>query len=196
MEIQIIQNKIYTMREQRIMLDFDLAEIYGVPTKRLKEQVKRNIERFPDDFMFELSKEELEFLRSQIVTSKIIDNSKENRGGNRYLPYAFTQEGVAMLSSVLRSPLAIQMNISIMRAFVAIRKCLTSSQTIEERMKALEQANEDLLKDINDLSEDTRNNFDDIYISLAQLAEKQKVINEKANQPRPKIGYIRYDDNE
>ena len=113
MEIVAVQNKIYNIRDKQVMLDFDLAEMYQIDTKRLKEQVKRNIKRFPSDFMFQLSNVEFESLRSQIATS--------NRGGNRYLPFAFTEQGVAMLSGLLNTDTAIQVNIAIMRAFVAIR---------------------------------------------------------------------------
>ena len=130
-DIQTIQNKIYDIRGQRVMLDFDLAAMYGVETRALNQAVKRNIERFPEDFMFQLTRGELEILRSQFVMSNIADNQEVAKlklqnvisrwGGSRTQPYAFTEQGVAMLSSVLRSPLAIQMNIGIMRAFVAIR---------------------------------------------------------------------------
>ena len=124
-DIQTIQSMIYEIRGQRVMLDFDLAEMYGVETRRLNEQVKRNIERFPEDFMFQLTKGELEILRSQIATSNSSENQKGTnwtsqiatsnfvRMGLRKPPYAFTENGVAMLSSVLRSPLAIQVNIGI-----------------------------------------------------------------------------------
>jgi len=112
MELVSVQNKIYTIRNQQVMLDFDLAEMYGVETKRLNEQVKRNIQRFPIDFMFQLTNNEFDSLRSQFATSK--------RGGKRYLPYVFTEQGVAMLSGILNSETAINVNIAIMRAFVAI----------------------------------------------------------------------------
>ena len=165
-------------------MDFDLAEMYGVQTKALKQAVRRNVNRFSgDDFMFELTKEELS--RSQIVTLN------KGRGSNiKYLPFAFTELGVAMLSSVLNSDTAIEINRGIMRAFVAIRKSLypVTPKSIEERMKALEIANEELLKDLNDLSEDTRTNFDDIYIALAEMAAKQKSI----DKPRTPIGFKKY----
>ena len=121
-DIQVIQSKIYEIRGVKVMLDRDLAAMYGVETRRLNEQVKRNIERFPEDFMFQLTKGELELLRSQLATSNPIDNQKDRdwtsqnatsnfaKMGLRRLPYAFTELGVAMLSSVLRSPLAIQLN--------------------------------------------------------------------------------------
>ena len=152
------------------MLDFDLAELYGSETKRLKEAVRRNLKRFPSDFMFELTKEEFESLRSQIASSN-------KRGGTRYMPFAFTEQGVAMLSSVLNSESAIEINISIMRAFVTVRQYLSSlnstTKEIEElkqRMKMLEEGNEDTIAAVNDLSEDTRKELDDIYLALSQLA--------------------------
>jgi hypothetical protein len=109
-QLQFIQEKIFTIRGERVMLDFDLAELFEVETKVLKQAVKRNIERFPSDFMFEITIEEYHSLRSQIVTS--------TRGGRRYMPYAFTEQGVSMLSSVLKSQKAIEVNIAIIRAFV------------------------------------------------------------------------------
>ena len=123
MELQPIQSKIYEIRGQRVMLDFDLAELYQVETKRLKEAVRRNIERFEgDDFMFVLSEKEYEILRTQIATSSLTSqNASSNWGGRRYMPFAFTEMGVAMLSSVLRSETAIRVNRAIMRAFVAMR---------------------------------------------------------------------------
>ena len=170
MDLQIIENKIREIRGQQVMLDFELAEVYEIETKRLKEAVRRNIERFPEDFMFELTKEEWVILRSQIATS--------SWGGSRYQPFAFTEQGAAMLSSVLNSKKAIDTSIKIMRAFVAVRRYLAQVQeqtqivpanSIEERIKALEQANEELLKDMNDLSEDTQNSFDELFTAFAKL---------------------------
>lgn len=193
MELQVIQNKIYEVRGQKVMLDFDLAELYGSETKRLKEAVRRNLKRFPSDFMFELTKEEFESLRSQIASSN-------KRGGTRYMPFAFTEQGVAMLSSVLNSESAIEINISIMRAFVTVRQYLSSlnstTKEIEElkqRMKMLEEGNEDTIAAVNDLSEDTRKELDDIYLALSQLAEKQKHVN-KQTERRP-IGFAHYKEN-
>lgn len=191
MKLQVIQNKIYEIRGQKVMLDFDLAELYGSETKRLKEAVRRNLKRFPGDFMFELTKEEFESLRSQIASSN-------KRGGTRYMPFAFTEQGVAMLSSVLNSEAAIEINISIMRAFVTVRQYLSSvnstTKEIEElkqRMKMLEEGNEDTIAAVNDLSEDTRKELDDIYLALSQLADKQKQINQQ--RERKPIGFIQYD---
>ncbi len=130
-----IENSILLIRKEKVILDEDLAFLYGVSTKVLIQAVKRNIERFPPDFMFQLSKEEFAFLRSQIVTSKL----KSGRGGRRYPPYAFTEEGVAMLSSVLNSPRAIRVNIEIMRAFVRLRKLLASNADLARKLEALEK---------------------------------------------------------
>ena len=151
--VESIRNKIYEIRGQRVMLDFDLAELYGVETRALNQAVKRNIERFPEDFMFQLTKGELEILTNQILRSEKVSENTENIskgsnlisqivisrfldkretkhdkgwGGSRKLPYAFTENGVAMLSSVLRSSLAIQINIGIMRTFTEFRKIATS----------------------------------------------------------------------
>lgn len=121
--IECIERTIYMIRGKRVMLDRDLAELYGVTTGRLNEQVRRNIERFPIDFMFQLSKEEFGNLISQIATSK-------GRGGLRKLPYTFTEQGVAMLSGVLRSPRAVAVNIEIMRAFVRFRHILSSQKEL------------------------------------------------------------------
>ena len=126
-----IESLIRFIREKQVILDTDLAMLYGVETKRLKEQVKRNIDRFPDDFMFELTREELNSLRSQIATSN-------RRGGTRYLPYAFTEGGIAMLSSVLKSGIAVEVNIRIMRAFVAMRHFLANNAQVFQRLANIE----------------------------------------------------------
>lgn len=189
MELQIIQNKIVELRGMRVMLDSDLAEMYGIETKRLKESVRRNIDRFPEDFMFELTRDEYNSLRTQFA-------SLESGRGNysKYLPFAFTEQGVSMLSSVLNSKFAIQININIMRAFVAIRNYLiqqsTASLEIEKlwiHVKSLEERTDENLKAVNDLSEDTQNTFDEIYIALSELAKKQQIISTK---PRKRVGYI------
>lgn len=188
MEIQIIQNKIYEIRGQRVMLDSDLAELYQVETKALKQAVRRNIERFPEDFMFEISNEEFnslkDSLRSQFVTS--------NRGGIRYMPFAFTEMGVAMLSSVLRSETAIQANIAIMRAFVAMRNyfaqtAVVSTELAEMRSRLLlvERDCRENLEAMNDLSEDVRRDFDTVFEAIGALSVKIP----KANVPRKPIGF-------
>lgn len=186
MEIAVIQNKIYEIRGQKVMIDRDLAEMYGVQTKALNQAVKRNIERFPEDFMFQLTTEETQNWKSQIVTTNSI------KMGLRRNPYAFTELGVAMLSSVLTSKIAIQVNIGIMRAFVAVRQYLLSAnnptqeiEDLKQRVKESEESSEDTLAAINDLSEDTRKELDDIYLALTELAEKKKKL-PNCN----KIGYV------
>ena len=132
-------NQIYLIHGVKVMLDFDLALLYGVPTKRLKEAVRRNIKRFPSDFMFELTNIEFENLRSHFATS--------NRGGIRYMPFAFTEQGIAMLSSVLKSDKAIEVNIAIMRTFVQLRKYAIIHKELFDRMEKLEN-NFESLKDL------------------------------------------------
>lgn len=172
MEQEIIQSKIFEVRDTRVMLDKDLAELYQVEVKVLNQSVKRNAKRFPSDFMFQLTKAEWDNLKSQFVTS--------SWGGVRKLPFAFTEQGLAMLSGVLNSDIAIYVNIAIMRAFIAIRQglpAISNNQELEElkkRIKALEDVNEETFSAINDLSEDNRKEFDDIYLALSQLAEKKK----------------------
>jgi hypothetical protein len=142
MELPIIQQKIYEIRGQKVMLDLDLAVLYEVETKRVKEAVKRNIKRFPSDFMFALTKEEFTNLRSQIATS--------SWGGTRYMPFAFTEQGVAMLSSVLNSDKAIEMNIFIIRAFIALRQFALNykglADEIQEIRQTVESHSEQLVK--------------------------------------------------
>ena len=129
--VQVIERRIYLIRGQKVMLDFDLAELYGESTKRLNQQVTRNRKRFPEDFMFRLNKEEAESLRLQFATSNM------GRGGRRYLPYAFTEQGVAMLSSVLSSEQAIEVNIAIMRAFVRLRQMLETNEELNRKFTAV-----------------------------------------------------------
>lgn len=210
-ELETIRSRIHEIRGARVMLDFDLAKMYGVEVKRLNEQVKRNIERFPDDFMFQLTKGEWEILRSQIATIKSGENQendalrsqivtlKNGRGEHKkYMPYAFTEQGVAMLSSVLRSPLAIQVNIGIMRAFVTMRHALTAV-TLPAKVDELERAIEDLrrrvdaimvsqdeiLADQNDINESTRAQLDAISTALAELQS-----NGTSDKPRRRIGFV------
>lgn len=185
-----IQNRIYELRGVRVMLDFDLAELYGVEVKRLKEAVRRNMNRFEgDDFMFELTMKEYNCLiislRSQFASSK-------ERGGRRYMPFAFTEQGVAMLSSVLNSEKAILINRSIIRAFVAMRNyILTTSQisaellVLKSKLESLERNDEENLKAINDLSEDVRSDIEAIYQAIAQLSLKSVEL----QRPRNKIGF-------
>ena len=151
----LIKNKIHTIRGVQVMLDSDLAELYEVPVKRLNEQVRRNIERFPQDFMFQISELEYELLRSQNATAKV-DWSKK-----RFLPHVFTEQGVAMLSSVLRSKIAVEVNILIMRAFVEMRRFLINNASVFEKFHQIDQK---LLK------------HDENFNKLFDALEKKKLI--------------------
>lgn len=141
--IKSIQNRIYEIRGERVMLDRDLAALYETETKALNLAVKRNIQRFPSDFMFQLTKEEYDSIRFQSETLdpseplRLQNETSNRRGGDRYLPYAFTEQGVAMLSGVLRSEKAINMNIAIMRAFVEIRRILLKQSDIVEQLRQI-----------------------------------------------------------
>ena len=163
-DIAIIENKIYEIRGQKVMLDFDLAEMYGVETKRLKEQVRRNIERFPAEFMFELTKEEVAISRSQIATLKT------GQGYNiKYLPFAFTEYGIVMLSSVLKSKAAVEVNINIIRAFVRMRQYLLSNvpqKELEELKQRIEYLEEDIISD----RESYEKQFDDLFNAFAKIS--------------------------
>jgi hypothetical protein len=176
MDLQLIQEKIYTIRERRVMLDHDLAVLYGVDTKRLKEAVRRNIERFPDDFMYALTKTEYHSLRTQFATL-----NKMRRGEHiKYYPFAFTEQGIAMLSGVLHSEKAIQMNISIMRAFIALRQLALQYQELASRV----------LEISGTVSEHGE------QLELIHLAI-EKLLNEKAAQvsweERERIGFYKQD---
>ncbi len=184
MELQVIQNKIYEIRGYKVMLDFDLAEMYRIETRILKQAVRRNLKRFEgDDFMFELTKDELS--RSQIVILN------KGRGSNiKYLPFAFTELGVAMLSSVLNSDTAVEVNRSIMRAFVAVRQLLINpplneTKELQNEVRELKQYIEEAFTDYNDINEDTRMQLELINETLAELQNKNKQL----NKPRNPIGY-------
>lgn len=138
MEIEQIQQAVYIVRAQKVMLDSDLAQLYGVETKVLNLAVKRNINRFPEDFMFDLSENEWNILRFQIETSSLTSDSTAH-GGRRYLPKVFTEQGIAMLSGVLKSDRAVQVNISIMRMFVQMRRFASEYVELEERISQLEE---------------------------------------------------------
>lgn len=180
-----IESMIYEIRGQKVMLDRDLAKLYQVETRTLNQAVKRNIKRFPEDFMFQLNSEEYEILMSQFVIS--------SWGGTRKLPYAFTEQGLAMLSGLLNSDIAINVNIAIMRTFVSIRKQFYMTQhfnfeleAIKAKMERLERNDEDNLEAINDLSEDMRKEIDTIYQAIAALSVKEP---SKQEPQRQKIGF-------
>lgn len=193
MEIAVIQNKIYEIRGQRVMLDFDLAALYQVETRALKQAVRRNIARFEgDDFMFELSEREYNILKDRL-RSQIVILEMDGRGKfPKYPPFAFTEIGVAMLSSVLRSETALTVNRGIMRAFVALRNYVATTTTISAelaeiraKLALLERADEDNAEAVNDLSEDMRRELDNIYQAIAALSVKTP---QARKQHRP-IGY-------
>ena len=182
--LQIIQSKIYEIRGRKVMLDRDLAELYQVTTGNLNKAVKRNLKRFPPDFMFQLTAEEWEALRFQIG---ILKNGRGEH--TKYLPYAFTEQGLAMLSGILNSDIAINVNISIMRAFVAIRQMIASPKTnkideLEKRMDAIENYNEEVFSDYNYINDDTRMQLELINQTLAELQTKDRGFKE-----RKQIGY-------
>ncbi len=164
-ELTIIENKIYEIRGQRVMLDFDLAEMYGIETKNLNKAVKRNIERFPSDFMFQLTNTEAKVL----INNLRFQNGTSNMGGTRYAPYAFTEQGVAMLSGVLRSPQAIEVNINIMRAFVRMRQYLLTHAPKQE-LDELRQRIEYLEEDISSDRDSYEKQFDELFSAFAKLS--------------------------
>ena len=179
-----LDKHIHNIRGKQVMIDKDLAELYGVQTKQLNRAVKRNIERFPERFMFQLTPEE----------NLIFQNGTASWGGTRTLPYAFNEQGVAMLSSVLRSPAAIQVSIRIIDAFVAMRNYIMSTRHIEAelaelraKLELLERNDEDNLGAINDLSEDMRNEIATIYDAIAALSVKAQQPGPQP--PRQKIGF-------
>ena len=185
-DLQLIQSKIYEIRGQRVMLDFDLAQMYGTETAQLKRAVRRNKKRFDgEDFMFEVIRDELS--RCQIGTLN------KSRGSNiKYLPFAFTELGIAMLSSVLNSETAIEINICIMRAFVAIRQLIANPppdkhSLLQKEVKELKQYIEEIFTDQNDINEDTRMQLELINQTLAELQVHQKL----SDKPYRPIGFIR-----
>ena len=222
-DIDVIKNRIYEVRGQRVMLDRDLAELYNVETKRLNEAVKRNIERFPEDFMFKLNKSEWEFLRSQIVTLKegTIDTDTEdvdvietslrsqfatlNEGNgtmssqivmttgrgqhSKYLPYAFTELCIAMLSSVLRSETAIQVNINIMRAFVAIRHAVAAWQDTNLKVEQLSHKVDSLNARVDEILHEQNENNMEMAVQISALNDALDQLREKPSTPRKRIGY-------
>lgn len=180
MQIVTIQNKIHEVNGIKIMLDFDLAELYEVETRVLNQAIKRNIESFPEDFMFRLTKEEWETMSSQFVTTLsssqiVMMDLPKNRTG-KYLPYAFTEHGVTMLASVLRSPKARKMNIAIVRAFVALRRTLMNIENLQSQMRDLEMKYD--------------SQFEDIFEAIQFLMTENKEI--ATQNERVKIGFKKW----
>ena len=190
-DLQLIQSKIYEIRGHKVMIDRDLAELYQVTTGNLNKSVQRNIKRFPSDFMFQLTKEEFD----QLKTNLIFQNGISNWGGTRKLPYAFTEQGPAMLSGISNSDTAIQVNINIMRAFVAMRRLISNppvdkNAELREEMKKLKDYMEEIFADQNDINEDTRIQLELINQTLAELQVHQKL----SDKPRRPIGFIRQEE--
>lgn len=184
MQLHQIQSKIYEIRGVKVMLDFDLAELYEVETRVLNQSVKRNIRRFPPDFMFQLTQKELESLISQFVISSDVNSSQfvtssQKHGGNRKLPYAFTEQGLAMLSGILNSEKAINVNIAIMRAFVYLKQFALTNKELTEKLKKLERK--------------TNKQFKDVYEALDYLLQKDKI--EAEQRKRIRIGFKRKTEN-
>lgn len=190
-QVDTIKSSIYEVRGQRVMLDSDLAELYEVEVSQLKRQVRRNIDRFPEDFMFELTREEYDSLRCQNGTIK------SGRGQHsKYLPFAFTEEGVAMLSGMLKSKTAVQVNINIMRAFVAIRHAVASMQLSDLRYEQLshkvDQLNayvEEILHDQNDINQIQEQTNNEISVQIEAINEALDQLRDIKVEPRTPIGF-------
>ena len=204
-DLLLIQQKIFEIRGQKVILDRDLAALYQVETRVLNQAVKRNIDRFPEDFMFQLTYEEVEILRSQFVISNDAESADfprsqfvtlKGKGHNiKYLPYAFTEHGVVMLASLLRSDIAVTMSVQITRAFVAMRQTIaalattaTKVELLNEKVERLNMYIEEVLHDQNDINEDVSMQLELINQSLAELQAKPK------DTPRRRIGF-NVDDN-
>lgn len=206
-DIDVIKHRIYEVRGMRVMLDRDLAELYCVSTGRLNEAVKRNINRFPDDFLFRLNKNEWTFLKSQFAISKNNANATDikdvgdndsglksqfaisNRGGDRALPYAFTELGIAMLSSVLRSETAIQVNINIMRAFVMIRQTVAAWQSTNLKVEQLEHKVDNLSVRVDEILHEQNDNNMEIAVQIEAINDALDQLREKPSAPRKRIGF-------
>ena len=222
-DIEVIKHRIYEVRGLRVMLDRDLAELYGVETKVLNQAVKRNIERFPEDFMFKLNKSEWVFLRSQFVTLKesalstdtedidivetslrsqivTLNNDEDSMSSqivmtngrgqhSKYLPYAFTELGIAMLSSVLRSETAIQVNINIMRAFVAIRHAIGAWQGVNLKVEQLSHKVDNLNARVDEILHEQNENNMEMAVQINALNDALDQLREKPSTPRKRIGF-------
>ncbi len=206
-DIEVIKHRIYEVRGMQIMLDRDLAELYNVETRALNQAVKRNIDRFPDDFLFRLNKNEWTLLKSQFVTSNIdsttVDNKDvsatdsslksqiviSNRGGDRALPYVFTELGIAMLSSVLRSETAIQVNINIMRAFVAIRHAIGAWQGVNLKVEQLSHKVDNLNARVDEILHEQNENNMEMAVQISALNDALDQLRAQPTTPRKQIGY-------
>ena len=205
--VEDIKHRIFEVRGMRVMLDRDLSELYGVETRALNQAVKRNMERFPEDFMFRLNKIEWDFWKSQLI---VINKSKKytdieyiniennglksqfvisNRGGDRALPYAFTELGIAMLSSVLRSETAIQVNINIMRAFVMIRQTVAAWQATNLRVEQLSHKVDALSSRVDEMLREQHENNMELAVQIDAINNALDQLREPPEKPRKRIGF-------
>ena len=198
LDIEDLKSRIYIVRGQQVMLDRDLAELYGVETKRLNEAVRRNIDRFPDDFRFQLNNLEVKALMSQMVIVADLRSqiATSSWGGTRYKPYVFTELGVAMLSSVLRSETAIQVNINIMRAFVAMRHAVTAMQSADMKVEQLahkvDQMDahiDELMHEQRDINREQTETNNEVALQIEAINNALDQLREKPAPKRNKIGY-------
>ena len=198
LDLEDLKSRIYIVRGQQVMLDRDLAELYGVETKRLNEAVRRNIDRFPDDFTFQLNNLEVKALMSQMVIVADLRSqiATSSWGGTRYKPYVFTELGVAMLSSVLRSETAIQVNINIMRAFVAMRHAVTAMQSADMKVEQLahkvDQMDahiDELMHEQRDINREQTETNNEVALQIEAINNALDQLREKPAPKRNKIGY-------
>jgi len=179
--LEAITQRIILLREQKVLLDADLAALYGVPTKRFNEQVKRNLERFPPDFMFQLTEEEFAALRSHFATS---NDTPAKRGGRRYLPFVFTEHGAIMAAMVLNSPRATEVSVYVVRAFVKLREALASHRDLAQKLEELEQKTEALAMRHDDFARNTRIQLKQVFEAIRELMTPPESL-----KKRP-IGFI------
>ncbi|MBI5437965.1 MAG: ORF6N domain-containing protein [Nitrosomonadales bacterium] len=189
--LETITHRILLLREQKVLLDADLAALYGVETKVLLQAVKRNLERFPDDFMFQLTNQEFNVLRSQSVTSSSEALETLRWGGRRTAPYAFTEQGVAMLSSVLGSPQAVQVNIAIMRAFVKLRELAMTHHDLAKQLDALEEKTDMMALQHDQFARNTRAQLKQVFDAIRELmtppeTQKKRPIGFITGEEKPK----------
>ncbi|MCL2644947.1 MAG: ORF6N domain-containing protein [Betaproteobacteria bacterium] len=179
--LEAITQRIMLLRDQKVLLDADLATLYGVPTKRFNEQIKRNLERFPPDFMFQLTEGEFATLRSHFATS---NDKSAGRGGRRYLPYVFTEHGAIMAATVLNSPQATKVSVYVVRAFVKLREALASHRDLAHKLEELEQKAEELALRHDDFTRNTRMQLMQVFDAIRELMEPPETA-----KKRP-IGFV------
>lgn len=184
--LELVTHRVKVLRGQRVIVDSELAALYGVETKRFNEAVKRNAEKFPADFMFQLTQEEFANLRSQIATSSL-DGAGAGHGGRRYLPRVFTEHGALMAATVLSSPRAVEVSIYVVRAFVQLRDMANTHQGLAKRLDALEEKTEALAMSHDTFSRNTRNQLRQVFDALRELTMPP-------DQPKRPIGFVTQED--